>query len=230
MISQSKIGNRQSAIGRRGHAPERTCIACRRRAPQRSLVRLMALDGALQVSLGPGAGRGAYVCPTPGCLAAAARGKLDRALKAEVAVPPGARLGAMVREAAERKVMALLGQGRRMGCIASGQEAVEDRVERGAAALLLLAVDAPAEGDRLAAAAAAARLPVARALTREELGTALGASPRWAAVVENRQLAAGLLEYLAFVAAEGTGGGAPAGAPARRDRVSRGGGVQGGSD
>ena len=209
----------------RTHAPERTCIACRRRAPQRALVRLAAVDGAVHVSLGPGAGRGAYVCPAPACLVAAARRRLSRALRVQVAVPPPEALAAMVRAAVERKVAALLGQGRRMGCVASGQEAVRERVARGAGALLILAVDGPAEGERLAGAAAAARIPVARALTREGLGAALGASPRWAAIIEDRHLAGGLMEYLAFLGVESASVGAP-----RRGESTRGGGVRGGSD
>lgn len=215
-----------------GHerAPERTCLACRRKAPQGALVRLVALDGAVHVGLGPGAGRGAYVCPTPACLEAAAnRGKLSRALRAEVAALPAGGLAAMVRAAAERKVAALLGQGRRMQCVASGQQAAAERVHRGAAALLLLALDAPPEADRLAAAAGAAGIPVRRALTRETLGAALGASPRWAAAVEDRQLAAGLERYLTFLrnGAAGGGGGA-ATVPAGKHRGSRVGGKQGG--
>ncbi len=228
--SHTKIGNRQSAIRNRqsARAPERTCIACRRRAPQRALVRLMAWEGALHVSLGSGAGRGAYVCPASNCLAAAARGKLGRAFPSDIRVPPAAQLAAMVREAAERKVMALLGQGRRMGCVAAGQEAVADRLGRRAAALLLVTVDAPEGAEALAAAASAARIPVARALTREGLGTALGASPRWAAAIGDPRLAAGILEYLAFV--ERTLGAAPGAGPSRREQGVRAGGMQGGRD
>jgi predicted RNA-binding protein YlxR (DUF448 family) len=211
------------------HAPERTCLACRRKAPQPALVRLVALEGVLHVGLGSGVGRGAYVCPTAACLdAAAGRGRLARALRAEVAVPAAGALAAMVRAAAERKVAALLGQGRRMGCVASGHEATADRVARGQAALLLLTVDAPPEAERLAAAAGAARMPVGRALTRESLGAALGASARWAATVGDRRLAAGIARYLTFIREEGAGGAPEAGVPAGRHGGTRVGGKQGG--
>ncbi len=208
-----------------GHVPQRTCIGCRRKAPQGSLVRLLVVDGEVRVSLGPGAGRGAYVCASPKCLAGvAARGRLGKALRANVAAPSVGRLEAMIREAAARKVFALLGQGRRMRRVASGREAVGDRVGRRAASLLLLTVDAPVEGDHLAAAAAAAGIPVARAFTREALGEALGGPPRWAAAVEDRQLAAGLRHYLGFLT-EGQGGGAgEARDSAARDQASRVGG------
>ena len=215
----------------RGHVPQRTCIGCRRKVPQRRLVRVVAVEGRVHVSLGPGVGRGTYVCPSPGCLAeATARGRLGRALGAAVEVPSAGRLAAMVREAAERKVAALLGQGRRMGCVASGQEAVGDRLGRRAASLLLLAVDAPAEGDRLAAAAASAGVPVARALTRGALGNALGASPRWAVAVEDRQLAAGLRHFLSFLGGEGGGAVEGSGASTAKVQTGRVGGGQGGRD
>ncbi len=220
-----------SGMASRGHVPERTCIGCRRKAPQRSLVRLVVVDGAVHVSLDPGAGRGVYVCASPGCLEGAARrGRLSRALRADVAVPPAGRLAAMVREAAERKMAALLGQGRRMRRVASGHEAVGDRVGRRAASLLLLAVDAPAEGERLAAAAAAAGIPVGRAFTQVGLGEALGASPRWGVAVEDRQLAAGLLHYLGFLGGDGGGHARGAGAPGGQVRATRVGGGQGGRD
>ncbi|HYB73993.1 MAG TPA: DUF448 domain-containing protein [Candidatus Sulfotelmatobacter sp.] len=213
-------------MGAGGHVPRRTCIACRRQVSQRSLVRLVAVEGAVRVSLGPGAGRGAYVCASPVCLAgAAAGGRVGRALRADVTMPPADRLAAMVREAAERKLGALLGQGRRMRRVASGQEAVGERLGRRAASLLLLTLDAPAEGDRLAASAAAQGIPVARAFTREALGESLGVSPRWAAVVEDRQLAEGLRHYLGFL----EGSQASAG-PAAQARATRVGGGQGGRD
>lgn len=213
-------------MAERGHGPQRTCIACRRQVSQRSLVRLLAVEGTVRVSLGPGAGRGAYVCASPACLAgAAAGGRVGRALRANVAMPPAGRLAAMVREAAERKVTALLGQGRRMRRVASGQEAVGNRLGRRAASLLLLTLDAPAEGERLAASAAAAGIPVVRAFTREVLGEALGVSPRWAAAVEDRQLAEGVRHYLSFL----EGSQAPAG-PAAQGQATRVGGGQGGRD
>ena len=215
----------------RRHIPERACIVCRRKAPQRELVRLVAVDGTLHVSLGPGAGRGAYVCPSLGCLVgAAARGRLRRALRADVAVPPAGRLVGMLQEAVERKMAALLMQGRRMRRVPSGQEAVRDRLARGAASLLLVTVDAPAEGERLVAVAAAAGISVGRAFTREALGEALGASPRWAAVVEDQHLAAGLLSYLSFLKGEGDGGAGRTEAPCAQVSAMRDGGGQGGRD
>ncbi len=73
---------------RQKRVPERMCVACRTMRPKRELVRVVASpDGT--VSLDPGGrkpGRGAYLCRSGDCLAAALKGrKLDRALKTQVA-------------------------------------------------------------------------------------------------------------------------------------------------
>jgi predicted RNA-binding protein YlxR (DUF448 family) len=61
----------------------RTCVGCRRLAEQRVLVRLVAAgDGDILVSPPPGQGRGAYLCPSMACLAAAwKRRSLPRAFR-----------------------------------------------------------------------------------------------------------------------------------------------------
>jgi hypothetical protein len=68
--------------------PVRTCVGCRRAAPASELVRLARSpdDGRLQV--GPGPGRGAWLCGPPAaptCLDEALRRRaLDRALRTTV--------------------------------------------------------------------------------------------------------------------------------------------------
>ena len=51
-------------------APQRTCIGCRKVRPKAELVRLVrGEDGRVHVDDGGRAdGRGAYVCPDPGCV------------------------------------------------------------------------------------------------------------------------------------------------------------------
>ena len=65
-------------------APQRTCIGCRKVRPKASLVRLVrGADGRVQVDdSGRGEGRGAYVCPDPGCLGKALHaGRLGHAFR-----------------------------------------------------------------------------------------------------------------------------------------------------
>ena len=66
------------------HIPQRTCVACRRTAGQRELVRLVrTAEGQVEIDGGERrAGRGAYLCPTQGCLETALKGgRLEHALR-----------------------------------------------------------------------------------------------------------------------------------------------------
>jgi len=68
--------------------PIRTCVACRTKGDKKSLVRVVRMpSGEIVVDpTGKMPGRGAYLCPSPGCLRRAVKEKrLSRALRAEVA-------------------------------------------------------------------------------------------------------------------------------------------------
>lgn len=76
--------------------PLRTCAGCRKRKPQRALLRVARLaDGTVLVdSIGAARaqGRGAYVCPSEGCVDAALRpGGLARIFKCKEALPEDLR-------------------------------------------------------------------------------------------------------------------------------------------
>jgi uncharacterized protein len=65
-------------------APQRTCIGCRKVRRKAMLLRLVrGADGQVHVDSGGRAeGRGAYVCPDPGCLGKALHaGRLGHAFK-----------------------------------------------------------------------------------------------------------------------------------------------------
>jgi predicted RNA-binding protein YlxR (DUF448 family) len=56
------------------HVPIRTCVACRRCAGKRELIRLVVARGTVQVDPSTSCpGRGAYVCGFAGCIDAALR-------------------------------------------------------------------------------------------------------------------------------------------------------------
>ena len=68
--------------------PVRRCVGCNAQKPKRELVRIVrSAAGEVSVDLtGKKAGRGAYLCPDPACLAKARKAKrLERAF--EVPVP-----------------------------------------------------------------------------------------------------------------------------------------------
>jgi predicted RNA-binding protein YlxR (DUF448 family) len=73
-------------VGR--HIPERTCIACGKKAPISQLVRTVHTKGEVMVDTARRAeGRGAYVCVDSGCLAASVERRLfNKAFKCNVNV------------------------------------------------------------------------------------------------------------------------------------------------
>ena len=68
--------------------PMRQCLGCREMKPKKELIRVVrSPEGNIQLDFrGKANGRGAYICPDPGCLKKAVRAKaLERAFG--VAIP-----------------------------------------------------------------------------------------------------------------------------------------------
>ncbi len=66
------------------HAPQRTCVACRKVKAKQELIRLVRVsDGSVEVDAsGKKAGRGAYLCRSQGCWEVGLRGsQLERVLR-----------------------------------------------------------------------------------------------------------------------------------------------------
>ncbi len=186
--------------------PDRLCIACRRVGEQAALVRFVASpDGRLVVDHPPKLkGRGAYLCPDPACVRAAAkRNPFSRALRRPVVLPSG-DLVEVVADRVRAHVLGLLGVARKEGRVRSGTAQVEEalarggRGVRGGLALLLLAADAgPSTWEEFEARARAAGTPVARFGTREELGRAIGKEHRAVVGIADPGLASRIQEDLA---------------------------------
>ncbi|WP_437574323.1 DUF448 domain-containing protein [Sorangium sp. So ce887] len=155
----------------------RTCVGCGERVGvddvrgARPLVRLILGPGGV-VAVDPGDGgfgRGAHVHPQRDCVAAAVARGLARAAKGRVhailgnsgpgaegagdQAAPGAEpltavsLARAIREATERRLQGLIRAAVRSQSVAIGTDAVVGSCERGEAALLLVACDAPAGAD-----------------------------------------------------------------------------------
>lgn len=61
-------------MAKKAAGPERTCIVCRRKAPQHSLLRLAMVDGSIMPDPDRGLpGRGAYICRHGKCAVGLAR-------------------------------------------------------------------------------------------------------------------------------------------------------------
>ncbi|WP_437596534.1 DUF448 domain-containing protein [Sorangium sp. So ce590] len=155
----------------------RTCVGCGERVGvddvrgARPLVRLiLGPGGVIAVDPGDGGfGRGAHVHPQRDCVAAAVARGLARAAKGRVHairgnVGPGAEgdgdqaapgaepltavsLARAIRGATERRLQGLIRAAVRSRSVAIGADAVVGSCERGEAALLLVACDAPAGAD-----------------------------------------------------------------------------------
>ncbi len=69
--------------------PMRMCVGCREMKPKKELIRVVrSPQGEISLdSRGKSPGRGAYLCPVPGCLARARKSRaLERAL--DTPIPP----------------------------------------------------------------------------------------------------------------------------------------------
>ncbi|MTV23921.1 YlxR family protein [Nitriliruptoraceae bacterium ZYF776] len=87
--------------------PVRTCVGCRRRRPQGELARFARTpDGVRYDRRRRMPGRGAYVCPDPTCIEAAAKrgaGALRRALRGAPEAEAHGALEALRTEVATRR-------------------------------------------------------------------------------------------------------------------------------
>jgi predicted RNA-binding protein YlxR (DUF448 family) len=139
------------------------------------LVRLVVgPDGEVAPDLAGGAfGRGAWVHPRPACVADAVRGGLSRGLKTKV-TSSVSEVTELLRQAASRRVLALLTAAQRgrlaaVGTIALEEAERDDRVE-----LLVLAGDAKASSQLSPVMRLGQRGRVRLFKTKAELGAAFG--------------------------------------------------------
>ena len=93
----------------------------------------------------------------------------------------------------EGKIIGLLGLAHRAGSIASGAMATERAMMSGHCRLLLVAMDVAAETQkRLDAMTKQTNTPAMRVLTKEQLGTAIGKSPKAALAITDKGFAGSL--------------------------------------
>jgi len=179
-------------------AVERSCVACRRTARADALLRIArAPDGRIvpdwRRALG---GRGAHVCPTRGCVAAAIAGRaLDRAFKAQVVYPEIDAFLAATREPLARKLGALLGAAIGGHKAAAGADAAQRVLADGHAACVLVAADA-GERDEIERRAAARGVPTRVVADKAALGEMLGKRPTAIVAIGDRGLAEAVAETL----------------------------------
>jgi len=148
-------------------------VGCRSESEPDDLIRLvLGEDAGIVVDLAARSfGRGAWVHPRPDCLARAARGGVEKSLRARVLTEPS-RLVSDVRAAADRRVHALLASARGAGKVAAGSEAALAAFEAGDVELVVVARDARAAAGASWVARAAAEGKVVAWGDKEALGRA----------------------------------------------------------
>jgi hypothetical protein len=187
--------------------PERTCAACRRRAPASELLRwVLDADRTPSVDLERRRpGRGAWLHATPSCLALGPRA-LRRAFKSDVSIS-GAAFDERLRRASNARFATLLRRARRAGAVRAGEVAAERAMTGGEGKLLVVATDAWELSGRPWVREAVARgAAVAWGRSTEVPGEFPGLGEQVLAVLDER-LSLALSRVPAL-------GGLPAGAPA----------------
>jgi uncharacterized protein len=126
----------------------RTCVGCREvDAPERLVRLVLGPEGQLVPDLaGRAFGRGAWVHPSPVCLAKAAPRGFRKSFRSEVSTSV-MELWSSLRAAADRRIEGLVVAASRAGKLAVGSTAAREAFEAGRAHLILVATDARAAAD-----------------------------------------------------------------------------------
>ena len=188
------IENRAAASNGRSIA-ERTCAACRRKAPSRDLLRLTQTpDGGVVADLRRNlGGRGAHVCLTRKCIVhALKKHSFDRVFNAVVCYPSADDLLNAIRSSLFRNIATLLASGSASRFLCAGTDASRKCLNEGKAACMLLASDATVR-ERFEAQAKERRVPTRTLPSKDLLGTLTGRRPTGVVVIKDRGLADALM-------------------------------------
>ena len=170
---------------------ERTCAACRRKAPSRDLLRMaQAPDGGvvpdLRRNLG---GRGAHVCPTRKCIVNALKNhSFDRVFSARVLYPSANDLLGAIRSSLLRNFTTLLASGSASRFLCAGTDASRKCLNEGKAACILIASDATGR-ERFETQARERSVPTRALPSKDLLGTLTGRRPTGVVAIKDRGLA-----------------------------------------
>lgn len=159
--------------------PQRTCLGCRQARDQVDLIRYVrAPDGALLVDLRARLpGRGAYTCWSAECIGKALeRRQFERAFRKPCQVPEQDALRHEIGVALGRRMLGLLGMGRRSSQLVAGSNAVAAALAgREKPAIVLLATDAsPGIAAKIRQKAERMKVACHDLFTKAELGRLSG--------------------------------------------------------
>ena len=177
----------------------RTCVGCHVATAPSELVRLvLGPDGSLVADARGGTlGRGAWVHPTLECVERAVPRGVARTLKAEVKTT-AAEVVEHLRAAGTRRALGLIGGAQRAKKAAAGATAVCEAIERGEAALVVVARDARAAAELGAVLAAFGRGEGVTVGTKAEFGVALGRPDTGVVAILDQGIGASLRQAVAL--------------------------------
>jgi len=159
MRSAQSFGSTATAPREKREAPpERTCAGCRQRGAQSDLLRVvLGAEGDVVPDLAARAfGRGAWLHPSPDCIARAVPRGLAKSFRAAVRTQ-AAEFCQSLRIAADRRAAALVASARRAGKLVAGTSAVEHALEKGNVFRIIVAKDARASAEAAFVVRAAAQ-------------------------------------------------------------------------
>ncbi len=184
------------AVASRGRSiAERTCAACRQKAPSRDLLRMaQAPDGSLVPDLRRNlGGRGAHVCPTRKCIVhALKKHSFDRVFNTRVRYPDADDLLDSIKSSLFRNINTLLASGSASRFLCAGTDASRKCLNEGKAACMLLASDAT-ERKRFETQAKERSIPTRTLPSKDLLGTLTGRRPTGVVAIKDRGLADALI-------------------------------------
>jgi ribosomal protein L7Ae-like RNA K-turn-binding protein len=180
----------------------RICSGCGERKEKSEMVRIVADPSGLLIPdlKGNLPSRGAYVCPDASCIGKASTGRLRASLKVPKdsgAVSEG--LQKAVADVYRRRIISLLGQAKKSGKFISGTNLVEGEIRRGPNAhwLAVLARDVSDDiSEKMLRNLESASVPFRYFFSKDELGDALGKSPRSVVLVKDTGLAKAIVESI----------------------------------
>ena len=163
--------------------PQRTCLGCREVKDQVRLIRFVrSPEGKILADLkGRLPGRGAYLCNSRDCIAAALRRKqFDRAFQGPCQPVTVEQLAGEIAGELLGHLTGLLGMARKSAKFVAGSNAVLEALNRrGALSVVVLARDiSPQIGDKVRRRAARQEIVTTELLDKTELGRILGRAER----------------------------------------------------
>ena len=180
----------------------RICTGCGERKEKSEMVRIVADPSGLLIPDLKGSlpSRGAYVCPDARCISKASAGRLRASLK----VPKGSNTDSeMLLEALadgyRRRIFSLLGQAKKSGRFTSGTNLVEAELRRNPQGswLAILASDVSADiSEKILRSIESTSVSFRVFLGKDELGDALGKSPRSVVLIKDAGIARAIVESM----------------------------------